>query len=322
LGNGWYNLAYTTTHTNTKGALALHITATGADPTDLVDEVVDDLPGDSVSSVTGAVGSVTGAVGSVTGNVGGNVVGSVASVTGNVGGNVTGSVGSVASGGITRASFAADTGLQSIRSNTAQAGGSTSITLDSGASATNSFYNNCIVYLTGGTGAGQARFITAYVGATKVATVTAWGTNPDNTSTFAILPFDAIPGATAPTAAQNATAVWQDLLSGSDFTTAGSIGAQVKANVVASVSGAVGSISGVTFPANFSSLVIDGSGRVDVSKISGVAQTGRDVGASVLLSNGTGTGQLSFTAGVVKSDLVQISGTSVSGDGSGTPWGP
>jgi hypothetical protein len=47
----------------------------------------------AVASVTGAVGSVTGAVGSVTGNVGGNV---------------TGSVGSVASGGITSASFAAD----------------------------------------------------------------------------------------------------------------------------------------------------------------------------------------------------------------------
>ena len=175
----------------------------------------------AVGSVTGAVGSVTGAVGSVTGNVGGNVVGTVASVvgavgsvTGNVGGNVTGSVGSVASGGITRASLAADTGLQSVRSGTAQAGASTSITLDASASATTDFYVNHLVLITGGTGVGQARFITAYNGTTKVASVAAWATNPDNTSTFALLPGDAIPGASAPSAATIADAVWDEILSG------------------------------------------------------------------------------------------------------------
>jgi hypothetical protein len=78
------------------------------------------ITGDITGNLSGSVGSVTGAVGSVTGNVGGNV---------------TGSVGSVSSGGITRASFAAETGLQSIRSNTAQAGGASSITLDASASA-------------------------------------------------------------------------------------------------------------------------------------------------------------------------------------------
>jgi hypothetical protein len=80
-GDGWYSVALTAAHTDTLGDLALHITAAGADPTDLVWQVVLDLPGASVSSVTG--------------NVGGNVVGSVGSVTGNVDGNVTGSVGSV-----------------------------------------------------------------------------------------------------------------------------------------------------------------------------------------------------------------------------------
>lgn len=34
-GDGWYSLALTTTHANTLGDLALHITGTGADPTDL-----------------------------------------------------------------------------------------------------------------------------------------------------------------------------------------------------------------------------------------------------------------------------------------------
>lgn len=136
----------------------------------------------------------------------------VASVSGNVSGNVTGSVGSVAASGITRASFAADTGVQTVRSGTAQGGGVSTITLDAGASATNDFYNNHLVYITGGTGAGQARFAGndagSYVGSTKVLTVTApWVINPDNTSTFAMLPGAAI-GSAAPSAATVAAAVW------------------------------------------------------------------------------------------------------------------
>lgn len=66
-----------------------------------------------------------------------------------------------------------------------------------------------------------------------------------------------------------------------------------------------------TFPANFSSQSIDGSGRVDVIKIAGTTQTARDIGASVLLSTGTGTGQIDFTSGVVKANLAQILGTAL-----------
>ena len=50
---------------------------------------------------------------------------------------------------------------------------------------------------------------------------------------------------------------------------------------------------------------------VDVKSIAGTAQTGRDVGASVLLSSGSGAGQLDFTSGVVKSNLAQILGTAL-----------
>lgn len=39
-GNGWYSAALTTSHTDTLGDLVLHITGTGADPTDLVCQVV------------------------------------------------------------------------------------------------------------------------------------------------------------------------------------------------------------------------------------------------------------------------------------------
>jgi hypothetical protein len=40
-GNGWYNIALTSAHTDTLGDLALHVSAAGADPTDRFDDVVD-----------------------------------------------------------------------------------------------------------------------------------------------------------------------------------------------------------------------------------------------------------------------------------------
>jgi hypothetical protein len=117
---------------------------------------------------------------------------------------------------------------QIVRDGTAQAGAATTITLDASASSVDSFYLNDIVSIVSGTGAGQSRFITAYVGSTKVATVGTWATNPDNTSVFRITGFDAIPGATAPTAAQNADAVWNQLTS--NISTTNSIGVQLKTN--------------------------------------------------------------------------------------------
>jgi len=50
---------------------------------------------------------------------------------------------------------------------------------------------------------------------------------------------------------------------------------------------------------------------VNAVNVGGTAQTGRDIGASVLLSAGTGTGQIDFTSGVVKANLAQILGTAL-----------
>lgn len=94
----------------------------------------------------------------------------------------------IASGAITRAAFSADSGHQAIRSGTAQAGGDTTITLDAGASATTDYYKDKLIYLTGGTGVGQSQICLGYNGSTKVATVTGWAVDPDNTTTFAVLP--------------------------------------------------------------------------------------------------------------------------------------
>lgn len=47
---------------------------------------------------------------------------------------------------------------------------------------------------------------------------------------------------------------------------------------------------------------------MDVAKVGGTTQTARDLGASVLLSSGTGTGQLDVTSGVVKASVTQVNG--------------
>lgn len=65
------------------------------------------------------------------------------------------------------------------------------------------------------------------------------------------------------------------------------------------------------------SMVVDASGLVDANAVkvgptgSGTAQTARDIGASVLLSTGTGTGQLDFTSGVVKANATQWLGGTI-----------
>lgn len=114
--------------------------------------------------------------------------------------------------GFTGAMFALDTGLRPIRSNTATAGGGSTITLDAGASAVDDFYNYLLIQIVSGTGAGQVRVCSDYVGATKVATVaSAWSTNPDATSVFNLLTSAVLASSTPPSAADNATATWAAL---------------------------------------------------------------------------------------------------------------
>ena len=70
---------------------------------------------------------------------------------------------------------------------TAQAGANTTITLTSSASATNDRYNTFTISITGGTGSGQSKTITDYVGSTKIAIVdSSWAINPDATSIYSI----------------------------------------------------------------------------------------------------------------------------------------
>ena len=70
---------------------------------------------------------------------------------------------------------------------TAQAGANTTITLKSGSSGTNDYYNDLTITLTGGPGNGDVRIISDYDGSSKVATVSAaWTTNPTSSTTYSI----------------------------------------------------------------------------------------------------------------------------------------
>jgi hypothetical protein len=71
---------------------------------------------------------------------------------------------------------------------TAQAGSAGSITLASGASATDDYYNGMVISITGGTGNGSKGIITDYVGSSKVATVqkSTAAFTPATSSTYSI----------------------------------------------------------------------------------------------------------------------------------------
>ena len=72
-------------------------------------------------------------------------------------------------------------------SGTAQAGAATTVTLAAGDTQPDDYYNTATIRITGGTGKGQEKIIDDYVESTQVATVdSAWSTNPDATSTYAI----------------------------------------------------------------------------------------------------------------------------------------
>lgn len=174
-----------------------------------------------------------------------------------------------------------------IRNATAQAGAGTTITLDASASATNSFYNNDLVDILGGTGVGQTKFITGYVGATKVATVdSAWATNPDATSVFNIRGFSAIPGATAPTASQNAQAVWDEALA--SHTAAGSSGERL------------GRVPNVAAAANGGLPTVDASNAVKVQSGTGANQISLASGLVSIAAAGITEASYATTAGSFK----------------------
>jgi hypothetical protein len=83
----------------------------------------------------------------------------------------------------------ADPGGMSVNEGLAQSGGASTITLNTLASSVNDEYNCQTVFIVSGAGEDQSRIVIDYNGTTKVATVDrAWGTQPDGTSGYMMLP--------------------------------------------------------------------------------------------------------------------------------------
>jgi hypothetical protein len=85
--------------------------------------------------------------------------------------------------------------LDAMETGTAQGGGAAYIDLATGASSTDDRFNNHIVMLVGGTGAGQSRYVDDYTGASRRCAVSPnWFTNPDATTKYQV--FAAPPSST------------------------------------------------------------------------------------------------------------------------------
>lgn len=99
----------------------------------------------------------------------------------------------------------------SIISATAQSGSSNTVTLNSGADSLSNFYTEMQIEIISGTGSGQTKTITAYNGATKIATVNSdWSVVPSNDSVFRI----SIPRRSTPAAN---TARWTTYITSSPY---------------------------------------------------------------------------------------------------------
>ena len=73
------------------------------------------------------------------------------------------------------------------------------------------YFNGCLVVITGGTGEGQARLITDYVGSTDTATIDhAWNTNPSSDSTYDIYRIVTRTPLFVDVSAATATPTWDD----------------------------------------------------------------------------------------------------------------
>lgn len=191
---GFYSLVLTTSDTDTVGQAEVTI-----------DDTVNAMPMKELMVIEEAVYDISFAA-SATGAV------PVASIANNAittaainDGALTAA--KIASAALTQAKFHADTGLVPVASGTAQAGSGTTIQLASATSFADDILNGAVVAITGGTGAGQARFIEDWVSATDTATVATWAVNPDNTSVYVV--FFSAP-VSIPTAVQIATAMFTE----------------------------------------------------------------------------------------------------------------
>ena len=230
-----------------------------------------------------------------------------------------------------------------IDSGTLQSATGTTAVLRSALSLANDIVNGATIHITGGTGAGQTRLITDFVGSSDTVTVDTWTTNPDNTSTYVIY---ATPQASSslPVTATLANGVTHGgssavlslnhvTISTSTASTPGiSIHATGTGNSHAlqlqSTSGqglAVGSVN--SFGASINSTNADdlqiGGVVFDNTELMQIVDDLIDAGRLDALIDAikAKTDSLTFTvAGVVDANVQRVNDVAITGDGSGTPF--
>lgn len=168
--DGWYAAAFNTTDTNTLGPLKVSCQKSGALP---VWHTFTVLAAEAYEALCGS-GKLPVDVVQISGDA--TAADNLEQACDGTGYNLGG--GSIVAASVTQ---------QTVHSGTAQAGGTSTITLAAGASATDDIFNYQRIDILSGTGAGQSAVITDYNGSTKVATVDhPWQVQPDNTSVYRV----------------------------------------------------------------------------------------------------------------------------------------
>lgn len=311
-GNGWYSLALTTSHTDTLGDFALHITSSGADSTDALSRVIAVDLADAVhlglSALPNAAAAASGGlitVGTSSGQInpsGGRIpadmvyVGGAAISTPNVSGVPVVDIGYV--GGV-----AATTSAGAIDANVTEWSGTSVATPDTAG------YPK--VTLKSGTGTGEVNLSSGNLAGSVASVVGAVGSVTGAVGSISGITFptnfaSTVIDSSGRVQVQYGTSAGQVNLSGGNLAGAvpsvtGAVGSVTGAvgsvtgsvgsvtGAVGSVTGAVGSISGITFPTNFASTVIDSSGRVQVQY-------------------GTSTGQINLSGGNLAGAVPSVTG--------------
>lgn len=176
-----------------------------------------DIVGNITGNLSGSVGSVTGAVGSVTGLTPATVHADLDDIQARipaalVSGRIDASVGAMAANVMTASALAADavTEINSVVSGTADSGSTTTMVDAARTEADTDYWKDMMILFTSGTIAGQARLITAFTPGTDTITFTPATTQAVGTNTYEIIRNVAAAGASAPTAAEVADAVWDE----------------------------------------------------------------------------------------------------------------
>jgi hypothetical protein len=193
---------------------------------------------------------------------------------------------------------------------TAQAGAAGSITLQAGAVATDGYYDGQTLVIVKGTGVGQAKLISSYIGSTKVASVGSnWAINPDATSIYVVLPF----GGVTLTAAEINTEC-DTAISDAALATAANL-ATVDANV-----DAVLVDTGTSIPATLSTII----GYIDTEIAAILVDTGTTLDALIQGLNDPDTATIvagimgeAIETGITFKEAIQYIGAACAGKTSG-----